>query len=52
MEACNFTKSDTSPWVFFTFLKLYSWYQIVQNITNRSSLSKVDKPYLRNVCLT
>ena len=21
-EACNFTKSDTRPWVFFTFLKL------------------------------
>ena len=21
-EACNFTKSDTPPWVFFTFLKL------------------------------
>ena len=21
-ELCNFTKSNTSPWVFFTFLKL------------------------------
>ena len=21
--ACNFTKSNTPPWVFFTFLKLY-----------------------------
>ena len=28
------TKSNTPPWVFFTFLKLYSWYQIVQTITN------------------
>ena len=30
----NFTKINTPPWVFFTFLKLYRWYQIVQNITN------------------
>ena len=22
-EVCNFTKSDTPPWAFFTFLKLY-----------------------------
>ena len=28
------TKSVTSPWVFFTFLKLYKWYQIAQRITN------------------
>ena len=27
----NFTKSNT-PWVFFTFFKLYQWYQIAQNI--------------------
>ena len=26
--ACNFTKSFTPPWVFFTFFKLYKWYQI------------------------
>ena len=25
-------KSDTPPWVFFTFFELYSWYQIAQNI--------------------
>ena len=31
--ACNFTKSNTLPWVFFTFLKFYKWYQIAQNIT-------------------
>ena len=29
---CNFTKSNTPPWVFFTFL--YKWYQNTQNITN------------------
>ena len=32
-EACNFTKINTPPWVFFTFFKLYKWYQIVQRIT-------------------
>ena len=33
MQACNFTKSNTHPWVFFTFFKLYKWYQIAQRIT-------------------
>ena len=32
-KASNFTKSDTPPWVFFTFLKLYKCYQIKQSIT-------------------
>ena len=32
-EACNFTKINTPLWVFFTFLKLYKWYQIVQCTT-------------------
>ena len=27
------TKSNTHPWVFFTFFKLYKWYQIAQSIT-------------------
>ena len=31
-EACNFTKSATSAWVFSTFFKLYKWPQIAQNI--------------------
>ena len=31
--ACNFTKSNTRPWVFFTLFKLYKWYQIVQRLT-------------------
>ena len=30
---CNFTKINTSPWVFFTFFKLYKWYQIAECIT-------------------
>ena len=29
----------TPSWVFFTFLKLYKWYQIAQSITYRRSLS-------------
>ena len=28
-KACDFTKSNNPPWVFFTFFKLYKWYQIV-----------------------
>ena len=32
-QACNFTKINTPPWVFFTFFKLYKWYQIAQRTT-------------------
>ena len=34
MEECYFyvTKSNTPPWAFFMFLKLYKWYQIAQSI--------------------
>ena len=32
-EPCNFTKINTPPWVFFTFFKLYKWYQIAQRTT-------------------
>ena len=32
VSACNF-KSNTSPWVFSRFLKLYKWSQIEQSIT-------------------
>ena len=32
-KACNFTKINTPPWVFFTFFELYKWYQIAQRIT-------------------
>ena len=34
LVSCNFTKSNTPPWVFFTFFKLRKWCQIVQRITN------------------
>ena len=31
-------KSNIPPWVFFTFFKLYKWYQIAQNITYKTCL--------------
>ena len=30
----NFTKSNSRPWVFFTFLKLYKRHQISRNVSN------------------
>ena len=33
----TFSKSKIPPWVFFTFFKLYKWYQIAQRITYRLS---------------
>ena len=35
------TRSNIPPWVFFTFFKLYKWYEIVQRITYRLSLYMV-----------
>ena len=32
-EACNFTKINIPLWLFFTFFKLYKWFQITQGIT-------------------
>ena len=32
-EACNITKRNTPPWVFFTFFNLCKWYQISLSIT-------------------
>ena len=36
---CNFTKSNIPPWVYFTFFKLFKWYQIAQRITIVLSLN-------------
>ena len=33
LAGLNFTKSNTPPWVVFTFFKLHKWYQVAQNIT-------------------
>ena len=33
-RSVNFTKMNTLPWVlFFTFFKLYQWYQVAQRIS-------------------
>ena len=32
LVARNFTKSNTPSWMFFMFLELCEWYQIVQSI--------------------
>ena len=37
--ACNFTKINTPPWVFFTVFKLYKWYKIAQRTTNQYNSS-------------
>ena len=37
------TKSNTPPWMFFTFFKLYKWYQITQRITNDPLLTGKDR---------
>ena len=34
-----FIKSNTPQWVFFTFFKLYKWYQIAQSITRITLLN-------------
>ena len=45
VKVCNFTKSNTPPWVFFTFFRLYKWYQIAQNITSSYSIQGFRKSY-------
>ena len=31
--ACNFTKNNTPPWVFFTFFKLHKWFKTEQKVS-------------------
>ena len=35
-EASNFNKSNNHPRVFFTFFKLYKWYQIAHSVSIKS----------------
>ena len=50
-ESFIFTKSNTPPWVFFTFFKLYRWYQIAQRITfGKKVIKKVIGKILQNSC--
>ena len=42
-----FTKINTLPWVFFTFFKLYKWYQIAQSTVLTISASVLILTILR-----
>ena len=42
-------QANTPPWVFFTFFKLYKWYQIVQRITYDVHMSWTSNECLKNV---
>ena len=35
------SKSSTPPWMFFTFFKLYEWYQIAQSTTYLNYISEI-----------
>ena len=38
-EACNYTKTITPPWAFFSFFKLCKWYKIAQCTLDMEFLS-------------
>ena len=44
---CNLNKSNTPPWVFFEFFKLYKWNQIAQSIFSEYTVNWF-KSYLSN----
>ena len=44
-------KATHLHWVFFTFFKLYKWYQIAQNITYKETLLNVDYKFRQNYTL-
>ena len=48
LKACNFTKSNTPPWVFFVIFKLYKWYQIAQT-SYMMSKTQYQYGYLRQI---
>ena len=50
LQALALLRSNTTPWVFFTFLKLYKWYQIAQNITDVDCLDKEGTPCSKVKC--
>ena len=47
-KACNFTRSNTPPWAFFVFSKLYKWYQLAQNITYMTLSNVYDGAFCEN----
>ena len=48
-SAYNFTKSNTSPWIFLTFFKLYKWYQIALSISYKRLQTPIPFNLLCNV---
>ena len=42
----NFTKSNIPPWVFFTFFKLYKFYQNAQSVSLEIETQSFDCDYL------
>ena len=48
--ACNFTKNNTPPWVFFIFFKLYKWHQIAQSISYENTGMKWVESYASCTC--
>ena len=49
-STCNFTKSNSLPWVFFTFFKFHEWYHIARSITSNQDSFVSISHYLR-VCM-
>ena len=48
-KVAGFTKINTPPWVFFTFFKLYKWYQIAQQTKNMHRSKIIDSPNLQQL---
>ena len=43
VEACNFNKSNTPPWMFSRFFKFYKWYQIAQRTAYETLFWKMNE---------
>ena len=46
----RFTKSNTPPRVFFTFFKLYKWYQIAKHITYNLPVVTINMFQICDIC--
>ena len=42
-SACEFPKSNNSPWVFLKFFKLYKWYLIARSITYKYQIHGISQ---------
>ena len=50
VSASNITKSNTPPWVFFTYFKFHRWYQILQSISSMLRNFKMGEFYQLMCC--